>query len=217
MKTKISMLIILLMALAACAPAATLAPTETVPPLATSTLVPATLTAPAEPTVTFEPTSDTATATESTTSVSVCGDSVPISPTRRKLTVEDIHVTLEYPADWECDATGTHGYNYYSGTDGFFQLVYTAISYAKDWCEAEVNRPVSKGGGLYGTSPTMTLLQVDNQPACLVLPSDDQPEYRSAMLAVESPYAQGKYGPVLILMTYKNHVYDFMSTLKFVR
>ena len=215
MKTKILLLTTLIMALVACGPAATLVPTETALPLATFTLVPATPTITVEPTVTFEPISDTTEYTGYTGPLSICGESVSISSTRRKLTVEDLHVTLEYPADWECDTTGNQGYNYYSGTDGFFHVMTTAVRYVKDWCEAQVRQSVGKGRNLYGVNPTMKLLEVDNQPACLVLPSD--PKFRLSMLAVESPDPDAMYGPLIIVDADKNHIDDFIDTLKFIR
>ena len=177
--------------LVSCAPVGKVLPTQTTVPLTTST--------------------------QSATSVALCGESILVSPNLRQLTIKDLSITLRYPANWECDVAGNLGPNSYGGADGFFQILSTPIRYAKDFCEAQMRQSVGKGRILYGVSPTMQLLQVDNQPACLVLPSDDEPQYRLSMLAVEYPNPDAKYGPLLILDADKNHIHDFIDALKFIR
>jgi len=220
MKTKnIITVTLVTLLLASCAPLAKVVPTETTIPLMTKILVLPTQIVTAEPNTTLLPMRNTAVSTESIALVSLCGESVLVSPTQRNLTVKNLHVTLQYPPDWECDETGNLGSNYYSGTDGFFQILNTAVPNAKEFCEAQARQSVGKGRNLFGLNPTIELLQVDNQRACLILPSNDQPQYQRglSMLVVEYPNPDGKYGPLLILDADKNHIHDFIGTLKFIR
>jgi TolB protein len=128
-------------------------------------------------------------------------------------------VTLKYPADWD---THHEGYDVYSGQDGFFQLSATSIATptAKEWCELEVqHNPDKTGFYRYGTKPAMEVLKVDTQPACLVLPSDDQPESQRgySLLVVEYPTLEEGRTRLLFFMADKNHIHALMDTLKFVR
>ena len=86
-------------------------------------------------------------------------------------------VTLKYPANWEIDNEGNA---VYSGKDGFFQISASSMSglTAKEMCENAIQINNSGKENNYGTNPTMEILQVDSQPACLVLPEDDQPRYK---------------------------------------
>ena len=65
----------------------------------------------------------------------------------------------------------------------------------------------------------MEFLQVNNQPACLVLPSDDQPqsERNFSLLVVEYPKLDEGRTHLLFFSADKNHIRDFIGTLKFVQ
>ena len=127
-------------------------------------------------------------------------------------------VTLKYPAYWEIDNAGNA---VYSGKDGFFQLSASSISglTAKEMCENVIQINKSGKDNNYGTNPTIEILQVDNQPACLVLPADDQPEYKrgSSLLVVEYPALEGGHTRLLQFIADKEHIHDLIGTLKFVR
>ncbi len=127
-------------------------------------------------------------------------------------------VSLKYPADWEIDHEGNA---VYSGKDGFFQLSASSMSglTAKEMCENDIQINNSGKENDYGTNPTMEILQVDNQPACLVLPADDQPQYKrgSSLLVVEYPALEGGRTRLLQFIADKNHIRDLIGTLKFVR
>jgi TolB protein len=134
-------------------------------------------------------------------------------------TSDSFLVTLKYPADWDIH---NEGYDVYSGRDGFFQLSASSIAAptAKEWCELEVqHNPDKTGFYRYGTKPTMEVLKVDQQPACLVLPSDDQPESQRgySLLVVEYPALEQGRTRLLFFMADKKHMRDFIDTLKFVR
>ena len=216
MKTKILSLIILVLTLVSCIPLATLAPTETtIPP----TLVSPTLIVTPEFTATLVPLQNTATPTESAMPISWCEVSVLASPTLRKLTSETHLITLLYPENWECDNTGDS--LKYTGIDGFFLIYpgYTPAESAKIVCETQAKQSVGKGQNLYGANPTVEELQVDDQPACLVLPSDNQRGV--SLLVIKYPFEYPEMGKnstrVLMLRADKNHIRDFIRSLKFIR
>jgi len=131
---------------------------------------------------------------------------------------ETFLVTLKYPEYWTIDTTGN---TVYSGQDGFFQLSASSMGWpaAKENCENAIQVNRSGKANDYGTTPSLELLQVDHQPACLILPSDDQPESKRglSLLVVEYPDLENGHGRLLQLWADKNHIHDFIGTLKFVR
>lgn len=175
--------------LVSCAPMTKVIPTETTVP------------ASVKPTPTLESTIESPTSTWNT------------------YTSELFLITLKYPAYWN---TNDEGYAVFSGQDGFFQISASSIaaSTAKEWCELEIqHNPDKMGIYRYGTKPMLEVLKVDNQPACLVLPSDDQSQSERgySLLVVEYPELEGGRTRLLFFMADKNHVRDFIDTLKFVR
>jgi len=215
MRAKIILFIIMAANLVSCTPANLVIPTKTMIPMATTTQFSPTPTNKPEPTLTLVSIKNTAVSENP-----LCGESVSISPTTKELITKTYSVTLQYPADWECDNRSDSVFGY-SGKDGFFQLILEPMmaSTAKAVCEAQVQQSVGKGQNLYGANPTMEILQVDNRPACLVLPSDDQPEYQHSLslLVVEYPKLGKERTRLLLLFADKNHIREFISTLKFAR
>lgn len=175
--------------LASCAPMAKVVPTNT------------TVTAPIESTLTPESTIES-----------------PTLFSWKTYTSETFLITLKYPAYWNVNE---EGYAVFSGQDGFFQITASSIAAptAKEWCELIMQNSLGKNIYRYGTKPTMEVLKVDNQPACLILPSDDQPqgEHDSSFLVVEYPQVEGERTRLLFFWADKNHIRDFISVLKFVR
>jgi len=144
---------------------------------------------------------------------------VPTTPGWIVYTSDKLKVSLAYPAYWEVNDEGVVSY---SSQDGFINMSASSIvgSTAKEWCEIQIkHNPDKLGIYRYGTQPAMEVLKVDDQPACLVLPSDDQPksERGSSLLVVEYPTLEGGTIPILFLFADKNHIYDFINTLKFIR
>ena len=127
-------------------------------------------------------------------------------------------VTLKYPANWEIN---NEGYAVYSGQDGFFQISASSISglTAKEMCENDLQLNNSGKVNNYGTNPTIEILQVDNQPACLILPAEDQQQYKrgASLLVVEYPELEDGHTRLLQFSADKNHIRDFIDTLRFVR
>jgi hypothetical protein len=216
MRAKIFLFIILATNLVSCIPAALVIPTETTIPLTTTTHVSAVPIEKPEPTLPLIFIENTITPIENP----LCGESVLVSPTRKELTTKTYSVKLQFPADWECDNRSDSVFGY-TGKDGFFQIILEPMlgPTAKGICEIEVQQSVGKGRNLYGTNPTTEIFQVDNQPACLVLPSDDQPQDQRnlSLLVVEYPKLDKERTRLLLLFADKNHVRDLISTLKFIR
>jgi TolB protein len=133
-------------------------------------------------------------------------------------TSETFLVTLKYPEYWTAD---TKGNALYSGQDGFFQLSASGLSgpTAKEDCENAVQVNLSGKTNDYGTNPTLEILQVDHQPACLILPSGDQPQYKRGLplLVVEYPDLENGHTRLLQLWADRKHIHDFIGTLQFVR
>ncbi|MEO7840035.1 MAG: hypothetical protein ABIU06_11860 [Anaerolineales bacterium] len=127
-------------------------------------------------------------------------------------------VTLKYPEYWELDNNGNA---VYSGQDGFFQISASSMAAptAKEVCKNDVQANNSGRVNNYGTNPTMEILHVDRQPACLVIPADDQPREKreASLLVVEYPKSGQEHTRLLFFFADKNHIRDFISTLKFVR
>ena len=127
-------------------------------------------------------------------------------------------VTLKYPADWEISNDGDAAY---SGQDGFFQVSASSLSglTALEMCENDIQLNPSGKVNKYCTNPTLEILQVDHQPACLVLPADDQPPNQrgTSLLVVEYPELERGHTRLLQFSADKNHIRDFIDTLRFVR
>ena len=158
----------------------------------------------------------------SASSTSILPISTPFkeSPTStwETYTSETFLVSLKYPDYWTNDTTGNA---VYSGQDGFFQLSASSAGWptVKEDCENAVQVNHSGKANNYGTNPTLEILQVDHQPACLILPSDDQPQSKRgvSLLVVEYPDSENGHIRLLRLWADRNHIHDFIGTLKFVR
>jgi hypothetical protein len=134
-----------------------------------------------------------------------------------KIIYENYWLVLKYPTNWGCDKRD----NLFSSTgnvsEGFIEIMFRQVpKTAKDYCEIQIQD--SHGLNRFGKNPTMKILQIDNRPACLVLPSSDQPsKYRKvSLLVVEYPWSIMK-STLLLLSADKIHIFGFISTLRFVR
>jgi hypothetical protein len=128
-------------------------------------------------------------------------------------TSQSFLITLQYPSYWEPD----EGNDSFSGKDGFFRMLSSSIAglTAKEWCELEIqHNPDKTGVYRYGENPTMEILKVDNQPACLVL-SESERGY--SLMVVEYPQLEGGRTRLLFFMADKSHIRNFADTLQFVR
>ena len=135
------------------------------------------------------------------------------TPAWETYTSQSLFVTLQYPSDWEPDDE----YDGFIGKDGFFRITASSIAglSAKEWCELEIqHNPDKTGVYRYGENPTMEILKVDNQPACLVLPESGR---GVSLLVVEYPQLEDGQARLLFFSADTIHIRDLVDTLRFVR
>ena len=141
------------------------------------------------------------------------------APANKTYTSKTMLVTLQYPDYWENDPA--NGDAAFKGPDGFFRIFSVGMkpSPAKDMCENEMQHNLDKRGFYrYGTKPVLEMLQLDNQPACLVFPSEDQTPDQDGNSILFADYPNSvKEHTLLILLADKDHIRAFIETLKFVR
>ncbi|MGC1376985.1 MAG: hypothetical protein WA821_12210 [Anaerolineales bacterium] len=197
MKTKIWSAIILAILLVSCAPVTATSPRKTPVPTVTLTPIPST------PTATLAP-------------ITATPDTLDTSNWATYTDDQDFFVTLKYPADWQIDNTGN---SVYSGPDGFFQISAVGLappSFAKPACEMELQSNRGKEGSRYGSRPTMEILRVDQQSACVIFPSDDQPKDERGLALLIIDYPRSFNSGFLQFWADKDHMQDFIASLKFV-
>jgi hypothetical protein len=131
-------------------------------------------------------------------------------------TMETFGVVLAYPADWQAVA----GYeDRYGSADGFIQ--FSALN-GEDWsvqqaCEADAGHRLQP----YGAAPVIESMTVDGREACLILPSEDQPEEmdEQAGLVVAYPQAMeidGERYHFLIVWASQAHIRRMADSIQFV-
>ena len=103
---------------------------------------------------------------------------MPISLLKKTYTNTVYKVQFQYPAHWV-----RVNDERYEGDDGFFQI--SAISSEQSIeivCQNEAFHQLNP----YGTQPRILHTQIQNQPACIIYPSQDQPAEMKGQAAVTS-------------------------------
>jgi len=122
-------------------------------------------------------------------------------------------ITLRYPSTWQF----VSGYGIkYAGPDGFFQLsgISGPAASIDEIAEGEAYHKLSP----YGSQPTIESLEVDGQPARLILPSEDQPTamagQSSLIVQLPQPIDVGSdtYN-YLVLWSDEEHIQQVFETL----
>jgi len=134
---------------------------------------------------------------------------------RRKMYSNPIYnVTFSYPASWR-QVTPER----YEGIDGFFQIgaIYAETS-IDQVCHNEASHPLMP----YGSKPQIHQLEVQNEEACLILPSKDQPKEMNNQAAFIISYPT----PITINDTIYNYfiiyvdqvnIKEIISSFQFIR
>ncbi|WP_342599170.1 LysM peptidoglycan-binding domain-containing protein [Psychrobacillus sp. FSL H8-0483] len=138
---------------------------------------------------------------------------MPISLMKKTFTSLVYNVQLQYPSHWDRVTTDR-----YEGLDGFFQV--SAISSDEtinEVCHNEAFHQLSP----YGSEPRINKAQIQQQEACFIFPSDDQPsEMRGqAALIVRYPNPisiEGSTYNYFILWADQNHINEISSSLVFL-
>lgn len=131
---------------------------------------------------------------------------------------EQFSVTVAYPADWRPGNPDEGAL--FRGEDGFFGLssAYMVAETVEAVCalELESNARTDKNPNQrFGSRPNVEHLQVNGQPACLILPSDDQqPPDGGALLLVQYPTAY-EHNRTLMLSADRAHVRQIGASLRF--
>lgn len=129
------------------------------------------------------------------------------------------NIELKYPDNWQLKEEVAYAHTY-EGTDGFFQI--SAVSgdelTINDVCGNEAYHKLEP----YGSQPKIEKLKAQNQEACLILPSGDQPEVMKNQAALIIHYPQpilvsGESYNYFILWADQNHINEISKTLRFIK
>jgi len=129
------------------------------------------------------------------------------------------NIELRYPPYWQLKEEATYAHRY-EGKDGFFLI--SAVSGQKlsidEVCKNEAYHKLEP----YGSEPKIEKLKIDNQDACLIIPSADQVKAMKNQSALIVHYPQpiqisGETYNYFILYADKNHINEIAKTLKFIR
>jgi TolB protein len=122
-------------------------------------------------------------------------------------------VSFQYPSNWR-----KVNEERYEGADGFFQI--SAISAGENLdevCHGEAFHPLMP----YGSLPRILKARIQNQEACYIFPSVDQPAemLNQSALIVRYPIPikiQGETYNYFILWTDQQHMKEIASSLTFL-
>lgn len=127
-------------------------------------------------------------------------------------------ISLRYPKNWqkatESSASGIDGYE---GSNGFFKVSAMEAQSLQAACQSEAKHRLQP----FGSKPQVRQLRVQNQPACLILPSSDQLPDTRGMAALIVRYPQpvrigNQPFRLFILWADKAHIQDMGGTLRFL-
>lgn len=140
-------------------------------------------------------------------------------------TSENLHVSLRFNKNWQPPPSSYGTKGRFEGEAGFFE-VSCATGEGKT-IDQFVKTYISNNCTL-GTKPKITSLKIDNQPALLIMPSNDEPleSKNEAVLIVIYPKnivikgIEHAHGTIALfdyfnLFADKNHIMDIAKTIKF--
>lgn len=127
-------------------------------------------------------------------------------------------INLRYPKNWNKATTnGSSSIDGYEGSNGFFKVSAIGADSLQAACQSEAKHRLQP----FGSNPKVLNLQVQRQPACLILPSADQLPDLNDMASLIVRYPQ----PVrindhsyrfFVLWADKDYIRDMATTLRFV-
>lgn len=127
-------------------------------------------------------------------------------------------VSFKYPRGWQRNPRYE---DKYEGTTGFFEVGDFA-GIGED-IDAAVNEQINEYYKPYGSNPTVRSFIVDGQPARVIYPSSDQPDfYKDREVAIVIKYPQSitiegrEYDYVVVWVT-KEYAPLILSTFKFIQ
>jgi TolB protein len=122
-------------------------------------------------------------------------------------------VQFQYPSHWQRVTDEK-----YEGPDGFFQLSAVLSEESIDVvCQNEAHHPLNP----YGTEPIINQTQIQNQPACFIFPSQDQPPEMKGQAALIVHYPapviiEGTRYNYFILWADQEHIVELSRSLTFL-
>lgn len=126
------------------------------------------------------------------------------------------NITFKYPAHWN---KNPYYEERYDGPDGFFEVA-ELESFGRPIDEVvkrEIDIPIRP----YGTSPNVKVIELDGEPARVIIPSSDQKPVFDREIAIlvknKKPVIEnsGVYD-YTVIWTDKNHVQEIVDTFKFL-
>lgn len=131
---------------------------------------------------------------------------------RARFTNQLYHVSFQYPANWQQVSDLR-----YEGKDGFFQIAAISGTNIEDICQGEAFHQLRP----YGSNPQIFRVTIQNQGACLIFPSQDQPTEmnQQAAIIVEYPTPieiEGTYYNYLIIWANRQQINNIAFTLRFI-
>lgn len=137
---------------------------------------------------------------------------LPITTLKKIFSSSLYKVRYQYPSHWQ-----RVNDERYEGRDGFFQIAAIASDQSiEDVCQNEAFHQLNP----YGTKPRIQHTNIQNQPACFIYPSEDQPvEMRNqAAIIVRYPtpvVIEGTQYNYFILWADQNHIIEMSTSLSF--
>ena len=138
---------------------------------------------------------------------------MPISPANKTFSSPIYNVQFQYPSHWD-RVTDER----YEGTDGFFQLSAISTEESIDVvCHNEAFHQLMP----YGSAPRIIKTQIQQQEACFILPSQDQPQEMTGQAALIARYPQpiqigGNTYHYVILWVDQEHLNEISATVVFL-
>jgi TolB protein len=136
----------------------------------------------------------------------------PIQPSRRTLISESYHIQLQYPAHWQKVEEER-----YEGPDGFFQ--FSALA-SNEEIEVVCHNEAFHQLLPYGTQPRIIQTQIQQQEACIIYPSTDQPTEMRGQAAIIIRYPapitiNGETYHYFILWADQSHMNEIGQSIRF--
>ncbi len=127
-------------------------------------------------------------------------------------------LTIRFPPGWRTNPAYDDR-PYFEGTDGHFQLYASEADTPQQVCQDAATHHLQP----FGSHPQIRLMKIQGQKACVVWPSEDQPDkglhaQGEAELVVQYPrpvYLAGSPYSQLVLVADKNHILEIARTLRF--
>ena len=133
----------------------------------------------------------------------------------RTYTSSQFKVSFKYPQNWQPVKGEPERFR---GSNGFFSVSANNAPTPQAMCESQAKHRLRP----YGSRPQILRLKVQNQPACLILPSADQSRSEKGVAELIVRYPQpvqvgsSKYTN-FTLYANKQHIRDIAKTVKFLK